>query len=73
MSEKPAPVPDPLRAWRDWFVTVEQQWSQSLTDLMKDERVGTALVSALGRLHALLDPEQRERLAYLMRTGVVQF
>lgn len=37
------------------------------------ERVGTALVSALGRLHALLDPEQRERLAYLLRTGVVQF
>jgi len=37
------------------------------------ERIGSALVSALGRLHALLDPEQREQLAYLMRTGVVQF
>jgi len=43
MSEKPAPVPDPLRAWRDWFVNVEQQWSQSLTDLMKDERVARTM------------------------------
>ena len=36
------------------------------------ERVSSALVAALARLHALLDPEQRERLAYLVRTGVVQ-
>ena len=36
------------------------------------ERVSGALVSALARLHALLDPDQRERLAYLVRTGVVQ-
>jgi Spy/CpxP family protein refolding chaperone len=36
------------------------------------ERVSAALVAALSRLHALLDPDQRERLAYLVRTGVVQ-
>ena len=36
------------------------------------ERVSGALVAALARLHALLDPDQRERLAYLVRTGVVQ-
>ena len=36
------------------------------------ERVSGALVDALARLHALLDPDQRERLAYLVRTGVVQ-
>lgn len=36
------------------------------------ERVGSALVAALARLHALLHPDQRERLAYLVRTGVVQ-
>jgi len=36
------------------------------------ERVGAALVDALARLHALLDSDQRERLAYLVRTGVVQ-
>ena len=31
-----------------------------------------AIVAALSRLHALLDPDQRERLAYLVRTGIVQ-
>ena len=36
------------------------------------EKVSGALVAALARLHALLDPDQRERLAYLVRTGVVQ-
>lgn len=36
------------------------------------ERVSSALVAALARLHALLDPDQRERLAYLVRTGIVQ-
>jgi hypothetical protein len=35
-------------------------------------KVGAALVDALARLHTLLDPDQRERLAYLVRTGVVQ-
>jgi hypothetical protein len=29
------------------------------------------VTGALGRLHALLDKEQRERLAYLIRTGVL--
>jgi hypothetical protein len=28
-------------------------------------------VSALGRIHAVLDGEQRERLAYLIRTGAI--
>ena len=36
------------------------------------QRVSAALVAALARLHELLDPDQRERLAYLVRTGVVQ-
>lgn len=36
------------------------------------ERVSGAVVSALSRLHALLDPDQRERLAYMVRTGIVQ-
>lgn len=36
------------------------------------EKVSAALVAALERLHALLDPDQRERLAYLVRTGIVQ-
>jgi Spy/CpxP family protein refolding chaperone len=35
------------------------------------ERLRDALVKALGRIHALLRPEQRSRLAYLIRTGAL--
>jgi len=35
------------------------------------ERLRTAVVNALGKIHALLDSDQRERLAYLIRTGVL--
>jgi len=35
------------------------------------ERVQDAVVRSLGRIHALLDPEQRTRLAYLIRTGAL--
>jgi Spy/CpxP family protein refolding chaperone len=35
------------------------------------ERVGDAVVKALGRIHALLNSEQRGRLAYLIRTGTL--
>ncbi len=35
------------------------------------ERLRDAVSGALKRIHALLDPEQREQLAYLIRTGVV--
>jgi Spy/CpxP family protein refolding chaperone len=34
-------------------------------------RLRGAVLSALGRLHKLLDPEQRARLAYLIRTGTL--
>jgi Spy/CpxP family protein refolding chaperone len=37
------------------------------------ERLRDAVVAALGRIHALLDPEQRKNLAFLIRTGAVQF
>ena len=37
------------------------------------ERLRDAVVNALGRIHALLDPEQRKQLAFLIRTGAVQF
>jgi hypothetical protein len=36
------------------------------------EHLRDAVTKALGRLHALLDPEQRARLAYLIRTGTLQ-
>jgi len=35
------------------------------------ERVQAAVVRALGRIHALLKPEQRAKLAYLLRTGAL--
>ncbi len=37
------------------------------------ERLAGAVVKALGRIHALLTPEQRERLSYLIRTGTLAF
>jgi len=36
------------------------------------ERLREAVTKTLGELHALLDPEQRARLAYLIRTGTLQ-
>lgn len=35
------------------------------------DRLRAAVVTALQRLHELLDPEQRKRLAYLIRTGTL--
>lgn len=35
------------------------------------ERVQAAVAKALGRIHALLKPEQRARFAYLLRTGAL--
>ncbi len=35
------------------------------------EQLRDAVVKALGRIHELLDPEQREKLAYLIRTGTI--
>jgi len=35
------------------------------------ERVQAAVVKALARIHALLKPEQRAKLAYLLRTGAL--
>jgi len=35
------------------------------------ERLRGALVSALRRIHALLSPDQRAKIAYLLRTGAL--
>jgi Spy/CpxP family protein refolding chaperone len=35
------------------------------------DRLRAAVVTALGRMHELLNPEQRKRLAYLIRTGTL--
>jgi Spy/CpxP family protein refolding chaperone len=34
-------------------------------------RVRDALIRALEQIHAMLKPEQRQRLAYLVRTGIL--
>jgi Spy/CpxP family protein refolding chaperone len=36
------------------------------------QRLRSAVLKALEQLHAILNPEQRTRLAYLMRSGVIQ-
>ena len=36
------------------------------------EHLRDAVIKALGRIHALLEPGQRQRLAYLIRTGTLQ-
>ena len=35
------------------------------------ERLRDAVVQALAKIHAVLDPSQREKLAYLLRTGAL--
>jgi Spy/CpxP family protein refolding chaperone len=35
------------------------------------ERLSEAVVKALGRIHKILEPAQREKFAYLIRTGVL--
>jgi len=37
------------------------------------ERMRSATLSALEGLHALLEPDQRRTLAYLIRTGAISF
>jgi Spy/CpxP family protein refolding chaperone len=36
------------------------------------ERLRDAVAKALGKIHGLLSPEQRQKLAYLIRTGTLQ-
>lgn len=34
---------NPMALWRDWFIKSEKAWSQSLTDMMGDERFSKGL------------------------------
>lgn len=44
MSKNDSPAnPDPMKAWRDWFVKNERDWSESLTRIIKDDAVSSAL------------------------------
>jgi Spy/CpxP family protein refolding chaperone len=42
------------------------------TRVRSAERLRDAVTKALAEMHALLDPDQRARLAYLIRTGTLQ-
>ena len=55
---------------RDQFDEAAAQQAAQLR-VASAERLRDAVVKALGRLHGILDPEQRERLAYLIRTGTL--
>ncbi len=43
MSDNEPKTVDPFRAWREWFQENEQRWSQSMTDVMGDERFAKGL------------------------------
>jgi len=50
----------------------EAKLGAAVTERVKTaERLRDAVVRAIGRIHAVLSPDQRERFAYLIRTGVL--
>jgi Spy/CpxP family protein refolding chaperone len=50
----------------------ETKLGSAVTERVKTaERLRDAVVRAIGRIHAVLQPDQRERFAYLIRTGVL--
>jgi hypothetical protein len=44
---------NPQTLWRDWVVKSEQQWSEALSTLMKDERAGGALNTQVAQARML--------------------
>jgi Spy/CpxP family protein refolding chaperone len=66
-----------LSAFADaiWGETFDEARARSGAELRtkSGERLREAVVTALGRLHRLLQPAQREKLAYLVRTGTLSF
>jgi Spy/CpxP family protein refolding chaperone len=50
----------------------ETKLGAAVTERVKTaERLREAVVRAIGKIHGLLQPDQRERFAYLIRTGVL--
>ena len=43
----------PAQIWRDWIVKSEAQWSETVTQLLKDERTGEALNRQLNELQLM--------------------
>ena len=38
---------NPVALWRDWVVKSEQQWSEAVSTMMRDERAGGALTTQI--------------------------
>jgi hypothetical protein len=43
----------PARMWRDWIVKSEAQWSESVSQLLKDDRAGEALNRQIGEMQLM--------------------
>lgn len=43
----------PAQMWRDWIVKSEAQWSETVTQMLKDERTGEALNRQLNELQLM--------------------
>ena len=41
-NDPPANI-EPMKAWRDWFVKNERDWSEALTGIIKDDAVSSAM------------------------------
>lgn len=59
---------DPIRLWREWFVKSEKVWSDSLTEMMGDERfskgMGRYMHEAL-HTHRMFSEQMAQYLANL--------
>lgn len=43
----------PVRMWRDWIVKSEAQWSEAMTQLLKNEHAGSALSQQLDEMQLM--------------------
>ena len=43
----------PVKMWRDWIVKSEAQWSETVSQLLKDERTGSALNGQLDEMQLM--------------------
>ena len=44
---------NPVKMWRDWIVKSEAQWSEAVSQLLKDERTGGALNRQLDEMQLM--------------------
>jgi len=43
----------PMRLWRDWIIKNEAQWSETVSQMLKDERAGPTLNRQLSEMQLL--------------------